>query len=143
MWCAWRVGFTVTTVLLTTATCSHSTGQQQAPRSDATSCAESCLVDGRGCRACVKLMAEQHFVTPRSLALGYAKAHAGIPDPQVGIEHHHFRDRPPHTLGSAGTHPVGSSILGCGAAPDPEHQCAAGRTKGEDSCRLPCNAWSI
>lgn len=117
MWRARWVAFAVTTVLLTTATYSHSPGQQQAPRSDASSCAESCLVDGRGCRACVKLMAEQHFVTPRSLALGYAKAHAGIPDPQVAIEHHHFRDRPPYTLGGAGKHPVGTSShpLGGGA----------------------------
>lgn len=104
MWCAVRVAFAVTTVLLRTATCSEGTDQPQAPRSDASSCAESCLVEGRGCRACVKLMSEQHFVTPRLLALRYAKAHVGIPDPQVAIEHHHFRDRPPHTLGGAGKH---------------------------------------
>lgn len=69
-------------------------------RSAASTCAKACLEEGRGCRACVRTMAEEHYVTPRQLPLRYAKAHSSIPDPEVAIAHHHFLDRPPHTLDS-------------------------------------------
>jgi hypothetical protein len=89
-------------LLATVASSADQQQQQQPPRSAASSCAQSCLEEGRGCRACVKAMAEQHFVTPRQLPLHYAKAHPSIPDPELAIAHHHFLDRPPHTLASAG-----------------------------------------
>lgn len=45
-----------------------------------------------GCQACVKEQAER-LSTPKRMDLPFYKAHDGIPDPVVGVRHHHFLDR--------------------------------------------------
>lgn len=69
-------------------------------------CVHACKQDRSNCADCVETLAklleecqQEHqsaYAVPRRAQLKIYKAHSGIPDGEAGIEHHNFKDRPPH-----------------------------------------------
>ena len=57
-------------------------------------CIDTCLRSNSGCQECVKELAER-LSTPKNINLPFHKAHAGLKDPKVTLDHHNFVDRPP------------------------------------------------
>jgi hypothetical protein len=104
----WKLPRLAVLIVLTTGPACSSTGSSSSSSagssSSSTACVRACLSEGRGCRACVATMAQHSYVVPRTLRLRYGKAHPGIPAPEVSIEHHHFRERPPHGQRRGKTH---------------------------------------
>lgn len=58
------------------------------------SCIDTCLRSNTGCQDCVKELADR-LSTPKNINLPFHKAHPGLRDPKVTLDHHNFVDRPP------------------------------------------------
>eukprot|EP00041_Stephanoeca_diplocostata_P015075 m.284843 g.284843 ORF g.284843 m.284843 type:complete len:352 (+) comp19914_c0_seq5:379-1434(+) len=86
-------------------------------------CIRTCIAKNIDCQSCVKELAER-LSTPKHMDLPYYKAHDGVPDPVVGVRHHHFLDRPPWVPGSSNTH----------------HQPGDGKTIAEGKVHTNCPA---